>query len=178
MSKQENISDSLEMAKLIAKTEREAGIERWMRIVIERHTETANEHDVLKVYDLPYRVYDKYRWVIRWRAARLQCQWPRFEISTYISPYHKVKGVNIGMEHDLAVYTSAKAKLTRARNILAEHIEDHRSDIFFDEETDELVVKTKAKIAAAEQSVREAEERLAAKVEECRQTINIKQTKK
>lgn len=73
MGKQESISDWFQMAKDLAKAEKELKIEKWVQITIEYNDEVKHEPVRLFIYDLPREVYERRRWVIRWRLARFQC---------------------------------------------------------------------------------------------------------
>lgn len=164
--KQEEAGDWFERAKELARIEREQKVERWMHVTIVKTNEATWQRERIFHYDLPVAIYERYRWVIRWRVARFQCKHPRFKIDTTISTYYKTQGVNIGMKEDMDKFIAAKATHTRHKRILQEYIEAHESDIFFNEETDEQVAKSRARIARDEQTLQECEQRLRNKVEE------------
>ena len=153
------------MAKEIAKVEKELSIEQWDFVTIERNGDKECEHIRLYSYNLPRRVVEKYEWVIRWRAARLQCQYPRYTITVRHGIYKKVIGENIGMQKDIDIFVAAKAQLSKQKRALAEYIEYQRNNnMFYNEETDEQTLKYKAKLAIKEQNVADAEARLIEKV--------------
>lgn len=85
---QERMDDWWEYAKELAKAERELQIGHWVRISIEYRDE-AGDTVRLHSYDLPRELHERYRWVVRWREARLQCLYPRKHIHTYYSYYDK-----------------------------------------------------------------------------------------
>ena len=82
------MDDWWEYAKELAKAERELQIGHWVRISIEYRDE-AGDTVRLHSYDLPRELHERYRWVVRWREARLQCLYPRKHIHTYYSYYDK-----------------------------------------------------------------------------------------
>ena len=71
MSKQESMGDWFQMAKDYAKAEKELKIERWVYISIEYKDEGKLEPVRLFSYNLPREVYERRRWVIRWRLSKL-----------------------------------------------------------------------------------------------------------
>lgn len=170
MAKQESLSEYYEMAKEIAKTEKELGIERWDQISIERNGDKSGEYIRLYSYDLPRHIAEKYEWVIRWRAAKLQCQYPRYCVRVYHSPYSKVMGENIGMQKDLNKFLAAKAQVTRQERVIRQYIEQKRNegDMFYNESEDEDLAKAIAKLQTKKEMVAQAEARLIEKVKEYR----------
>ena len=167
---QESIQDYFLMAKEIAKTEKELSIERWDNVTICRTGDKEGDSIRLYHYDLPRHIAEKYDWVVRWRAARLQCQYPRYRVTVYHSPYSKVMGANIGMQHDIDTFVAAKAQVTRQqRNIDAYISYQKKSNMFFDEDTDEKLIKAKAKLLKKKENVEQAEKRLMEKVKQYKQ---------
>ena len=165
--KQESISDYYEEAKEIARIEKELGIEMWDRVSIERSGDKEGEHIALYSYDLPRSIAEKYEWVLRWRTAKLQCQYPRYTVRCYHGLYRKIAGENIGMQEDLNKFIASKAQLSKQQRRLDEYIaHEKENNIFFDESADEQVVKVKAKIERNRQIVAEAEARLIEKVKQ------------
>ena len=59
-------------------------IEKWVCITIEYRTKE-RQRVVLFRYDLPRDVYERRQWVVRWRHARLLCQYPKENVQTYFS---------------------------------------------------------------------------------------------
>ena len=164
-SKQENISDYYEQAKEIARAEKELGIERWDIITICRSTDKEGETITLCKYDLPIRVSEPRSWVFRWRAAKYQCKYPRYDIRIYHSYYRKVLGENVGMQADINTFVAAKAQLKRQQSKLAHYIAERtENDMFYNEQTDKETIKAKAKLERKIQMVEEAEARLINKV--------------
>lgn len=73
---QGRMDDWMEYARELARAERELRIERWVFISIECKDEAGNPVR-LHSYDLPRELHERYRWVVRWREARLQCLYPK-----------------------------------------------------------------------------------------------------
>ena len=173
-SKQESLQDYFLMAKEIAKEEKKLGIEHWDGISIQRDGDKVGEYVRLYHYDLPRQLAEKYDWVIRWRAARLQCQYPRYCVRIYHSPYKKVMGVNIGMQKDIDTFVAAKAQYTKQRRVLDDYISKQKAtNIFFDEDTDQEVVRIKAKLERKKENIEQAEARLMEKVRQYKIQHNI-----
>lgn len=174
VSKQESLQDYFLMAKEIAKEEKNLGIEHWDGISIEREGDKVGEYVRLYHYDLPRRVAEKYDWVIRWRAARLQCQYPRYCVRVYHSPYKKVMGVNIGMQKDIDTFVAAKAQYTKQKRILDDYISKQKAtNMFFSEDTDQEVARIKAKLERKKENIEQAEARLIEKVKQYNIQQNI-----
>lgn len=144
---QEKIGDWWEYAKGLAKAERDLQIEHWVRISIEYKDEAGNPVR-LHSYDLPRGLYERYRWVIRWREAKLQCLYPRKYISTYYSFYDKRTKLRTDFNSCLMKLAAAKAQITIAQRKEAEYIEYQRlNNLFFDEQTDEQLLIFRQKLA-------------------------------
>ena len=167
-SKQESLTDYYQMAKEIAKVEKELNIEQWDFVTIERNGDMVGESVRLYSYNLPRRLAEKYEWVFRWRMARLQCQYPRYIVTVRHGLYKKVMGENIGMQKDIDVFVAAKAKLTKQERVLNEYIAYQKANnIFYDEMTDEQTIKVKAKLVRKKENVEQAEARMIEKVKQC-----------
>lgn len=143
---QERIDDWWEYAKDLARAERELQIERWVYISIE-YKDEAGRKCRLHSYDLPRELHERYRWVIRWREARLQCQYPRENINTYYSYYDKRTGLRTEFNSCLMKLAAAKAQITRAERKEAEYLADQRlNNLFFDEQTDDQLLEFHEKL--------------------------------
>ncbi len=162
-SKQESNSAYYEMAKQIAKTEKELGFERWVRIEI---TVQGTTEERAYFYDLPRDVYERREWVIRWRAARIQCQNPRRQVRTFHDYYRRMSGNDLGMQKDIDTFIAAKAAVTKQRNNLERYIASQKQDMFFDEANDPTIQMAKRRLEEREESVRQAEIRMNKKVQE------------
>lgn len=144
MSYEHGMMDDL---RYLAKAERELKIERWVFIYIEYKDEGGN-YVRLHKYDLPRELAERYDWVIRWRAAKYQCQYPRYCINVYHSYYDKQTGLSLGWQSDLSALVSAKAQITKAKNREQEYLTAMRNsgNLFWDESTDEQLKAFRAKL--------------------------------
>lgn len=130
---QEKMDSWWEYARELAKAERELKIEKWVYISIE-YKEENGERVVLYHYDLPRELHERYRWVIRWREAKLLCQYPKKNIHTYYSYYDKRTGLNTDFNSLLSKLTSAKAQITIAERKEQEYLQYQRqNNLFFNE---------------------------------------------
>lgn len=143
---QESIGDWIEYAREIAKAETALKIEKWVYISIEYRTKD-RERVVLFRYDLPRKIYERYQWVVRWRHARLLCQYPRENVQTYFSFYDKRTGLSTGFNSLLSKLSAAKAQITIARRREQEYISHQRlNNMFFNEDDDEMLLKFRQKL--------------------------------
>lgn len=150
--KQEDVSDWMEEARELAKVERELQIEKWVIISIEYRTKDCRQV-VLFQYDLPRDLYERYQWVIRWREARFQCLYPRENILVYHSYYDKRTGLKTGFNSCLSRLAASKAQITIARKREQEYLSYQRqNNLFFDENTDEDLVKFREKLKKKEEN--------------------------
>lgn len=161
MGKQESMSDWFQTANDYAKAEKELKIEKWVRIFIEYKEEGRLEPVRLFTYDLPREVYERRKWVIRWRLARFQCQYPKQFVQCYFGYYDRRSGESLEFSSCLSKLISAKAQVTKAERMMNEYIEHNRqNNLFFNEETDEELVKFKKKLERKKANVAECEKRL------------------
>lgn len=143
---QERIDDWQIYARELAKAERELKIEKWVYISIEYRTKEL-ERVVLFRYDLPREIYERYRWVVRWRHARLQCRYPKEDVQTYFSYYDKRTGLSTDFGSALSKLSAAKAQITIARRKKQEYIEyQQQNNLFFNEAEDEMLAKFRRKL--------------------------------
>ena len=119
----------------------ELKIEKWVYISIE-YKEENRERIVLYHYDLPRELHERYRWVIRWREAKLLCQYPkknkhRFQL--------------------LAIQTYlCQSQITIAERKEQEFLQYQRqNNLFFDEQTDEQLIKFRKKLSKKRQQYTE-----------------------
>lgn len=138
---QEKMDSWWEYARELAKAERELKIEKWVYISIE-YKEENGERIVLYHYDLPRELHERYRWVIRWREAKLLCQYPkknkhRFQL--------------------LAIQTYlCQSQITIAERKEQEFLQYQRqNNLFFDEQTDEQLIKFRKKLSKKRQQYTE-----------------------
>lgn len=147
--KQENVNVWMEEARELAKAERELQIDRWIVISIEYRIK--GERILLHRYDLPREIHEKYRWVIRWRQARCQCLYPRESIEIYYSYYDNRTGMKTDFNSCLSKLAASKAQITIAKKWVQEYLcFQKQNNLFFDENTDEDLVKFRAKLKKKE----------------------------
>ena len=164
MGKQESMDDLFQMAKDLAKAERELKIEQWVEVTIYYGYE--EKQVSLYHYNLPREIYFRYQWVIRWRMAKLQCQYPKQIVSTSLYFYDKRSGESMDVNGCLSKLMSTKAQITKAERKMNEYIEHNRqNNMFFDENTDEELVKFREKFERKKLECAECEKRLELLVE-------------
>lgn len=123
---QERMDDWMEYARELARAERELRIERWVFISIECKDDAGNPVR-LHSYDLPRELHERYRWVVRWREARLQCLYPKRQISTYYSYYDRRTGLRIDFNSSLSRLSAAKAQISIAERKEREYLQYQRT---------------------------------------------------
>ena len=148
------MDDWFQMAKDYAKAERELKVEQWVEVTL--YYGYAEKQVSLYHYNLPREMYLRYQWVIRWRMAKLQCQYPKQIVSTSLYFYDKRSSKLI----------SDKAQITKAERRMNEYIKNNRqNNMFFDEESDEELVKFREKLERKKLECAECEKRLELLVE-------------
>ena len=158
------MDDLFQMAKDLAKAERELKIEQWVEVTI--YYGYAEKQVSLYHYNLPREVYERRMWVIRWRLARLQCQHPRNDVHTSFYYYDNRSGESLEVSSCLSKLISAKAQITKAERMMNEYIEHNRqNNLFFDENMDEELVKFREKLERKKLECAECEKRLELLVE-------------
>ncbi len=164
MGKQESVSDFYQYAKDLAKAENELKVDRWVEVTL--YYGYADKQVSLYHYNLPREMYFRYQWVIRWRMAKLQCQYPKQIIGISLYHYDKRSGESMELNSCLSKLISAKAQVTKAERRMNEYIEHNRQhNLFFDEVTDEDLVKFRSKLERKKAYVTECEKRLKQLVE-------------
>ena len=159
MGKQESVDDWFQTAKDYAKAEKELKIEQWVEVTL--YYGYADKQVSLYHYNLPREMYFRYQWVIRWRMAKLQCQYPKQIVSTSLYFYDKRTGESMEVSGCLSKLISAKAQVTKAERMIREYIEHNRqNNMFFDENTDEKLIKFREKLDRKKANVAECEKRL------------------
>lgn len=160
----------MQYAKDMAKAEKELKIEQWVIISFYRTTERGEKVPLFK-YDLPRKVADKYDWVIQWRRAKLICQFPKGNVTHTYCLYDKRSGEDYSFGSCLSSLASVKAQVTKMERRIKEYIEwQKQNNLFFNEQTDEMLQKTVTKLKIKKKNVLETETRLLQKVEkhQCR----------
>ena len=144
-----------------AKAEKELKIERWVQIFIEYKEEGKLENVRLFKYDLPRDVYERRKWVIRWRLARIQCKYPKQFVECRYHYYDRRSGESLGFGSCLSRLISSKAQVTKAEMEMWKYIVYNRQhNLFFNEDTDEDLVKFKEKLERKKANVAVCEKRL------------------
>lgn len=149
-----------QLAKDYAKAEKELEVQHWVFISIEC-TDGRCNYERLFCYDLPREVYERRRWVIEWRKSKFVCQYPKGNVRYYTCYYDKRLGTDARLNEDLRRLISAKAQITKAERKMNEYINYNRqNNMFFDENTDEEVVRFKKNLDRKKANVAECESRL------------------
>ena len=155
----------LEYARELARAERELRIERWVFISIECKDDAGNPVR-LHSYDLPRELHERYRWVVRWREARLQCLYPKRQINTYYSYYDKRTGLRTDFNSALSRLSAAKAQISIAERKEREYLQYQRTNnLFFDESMDEQLVRFREKLRMKKEKYTALEHKIRSEVE-------------
>lgn len=164
--RQENCDDLYELARDYARAESELGVQHWVFIEFTRDMEDGTSERIFS-YNLPREVYERRRWVVRWREAALVCRFPRSSVKVYHSYYDRRLGNDVSLTTDLRKLVSAKAQVTKARRKMDEYVSWNRANnLFFDEDTDEELARFREKLARKVSGVQDAENRMRQKIEE------------
>lgn len=163
---QESIDDFIQMAKDYAKAEKDLEVQRWVFVSFERIDEQGN-YVRLFSYDLPREIYDRKRWVMEWRKAKLVCQYPKGRVRYTLHFYDKRLGLDLKMNEDLKRLLAAKVQVTRVKRKIEEYVAYNKAhNLFFDERTDADLLKARDKLRAKIANVQEAEERMKLKIKQ------------
>lgn len=165
---QENMGNWMEYAREYAKSQREMGIEKWVCITIEYRT-MERERVILFRYDLPRDIYERRQWVVRWRHARLLCQYPKENVQTYFSYYDRRTGLGMDFGSALSRLSAAKAQITIAVQKEQEYVEYQRqNNLFFNENDDEQLAKFRRKLQTKIEKYAELEREVVLSVQKAR----------
>lgn len=174
-SKQESCGDLYELARDYARAEAELGVQHWVFIEFTKDAGDGSSERIFS-YDLPREVYERRRWVVRWREAALVCRFPRANVSRFCSYYDRRLGNDVRLTDDLRRLVAAKAQVTKARRKMEEYVAWNRANnLFFDENTDEELARFREKLARKVSGVEAAEERMKRKIEEYENTLHAAQ---
>lgn len=158
----------MEYAREYAKSQREMGIEKWVCITIEYRT-MERERVILFRYDLPRDIYERRQWVVRWRHARLLCQYPKENVQTYFSYYDRRTGLGMDFGSALSRLSAAKAQITIAVQKEQEYVEYQRqNNLFFNENDDEQLAKFRRKLQTKIEKYAELEREVVLSVQKAR----------
>ncbi len=174
---QERMDDWMEYARELARAERELRVERWVFISIECKDEAGNPI-WLHSYDLPRELHERYRWVVRWREARLQCLYPKRQINTYYSYYDKRTGLRTDFNSALSRLSAAKAQISIAERKEREYLQYQRTNnLFFDESMDEQLVRFREKLRMKKEKYTALEHKIRSEVEFMQKLNRTRQNK-
>ena len=144
-------NDFIQYAKDLARAEKELKIESWVIISLERRLADGTKERLYR-YDLPREMQERWMWVINWRRAKLQCQYPRSHILMYYHYYDKRTGLETGFGTLLYKLSAAKAQITKVERAIADYTAyQSGNNLFFNPETDELLAKATGKLAKKKQ---------------------------
>ena len=143
----ERTDDWMQMAKDLARAERELQIEHWVYITFE-YRECDRSRVVLHKIDMPRRMLDRWRWLVEWRRAKYVFQYPRKGVQVYYCYYDKRTGLQTGFGSLLSCVAAAKAQITKVERKIEEYVSYMSgNDLFFDPTTDEKLRCAKKKLA-------------------------------
>ena len=117
----ERTDDWMQMAKDLARAERELQIEHWVYITFE-YRECDRSRVVLHKIDMPRRMLDRWRWLVEWRRAKYVCQYPRKGVQVYYCYYDKRTGLQTGFGSLLSCVAAAKAQITKVERKIEEYV--------------------------------------------------------
>lgn len=127
---QERIDDFIQMAKDYAKAEKELEVQKWVFVNFERMDDQGN-YVRLYCYDLPRNIYERKRWVMEWRKAKLVCKYPKGNVRYTLQFYDKRLGNNQRFNEDLKILVAAKAQVTRMIRKIDEYVSYNKSNNLF-----------------------------------------------
>jgi hypothetical protein len=167
--RQESAGDWRQYVRDHARAERELRIEHWVWVGI-GYRDAGKGTVTLHSYDLPRELMERYRWVIRWRTARLQCLHPRLSVTAWYSYYDKRTGLKTDFNSCLGRLAAGKAQVTKARRSREAYIEAQRKKypLFYDPATDPDLLKFDGKLSRKEENLRLLEENIRLAVEQHR----------
>lgn len=160
--------DYMQYAKDVARAEKEIEVEHWVHISFQ----VRNADRTLEIFhemDMPRHMLDRWQWLINWRHARLVCQYPRKDIMVYTSYYDKRSGLMTGLGSLIGQVTAAKAQITKVERAIAQYMEyETQNNLFFNSDTDERLIRAKAKLEQKRQNYATIHSILRKEVEEHR----------
>ncbi|WP_134087876.1 hypothetical protein [Olivibacter sp. XZL3] len=103
--------------------------------------------EYLKTYDLPRDLYERKKWVMRWRTAWFQCRYPKNEVFMSLSFYDNKSGDDLELEPLLNRLVSAKRMVTKLQNAIAEYEAEREAELIWEKEYDPFYQKGLSKLA-------------------------------
>ena len=161
MAKQESVAGWHELAKAYARAERELEIKPYFRVEFRKK----KTQELVFSYDLPRDMYWEKQWVVRWRLAKLICQYPREDITQYIIPYDKSSGLKVGFGSCLSKLAAIKAHITMLENERKDYIASQQGQLFFDESTDAHLLRIAEKMQSQKENYIQLEAQIKGMVE-------------
>lgn len=150
------MKDYFEQQKAEEQLEKELNVNRWVVISIGYRSRDHKTADTLLYkFDIPLYMSKKYDYVIRWRAAKIQCQHPKEYICTSYTHYDK--STSLRLDHD-SLYTKVirwKGLVTRAKNTIKKYEEERLKTLFHDFETDPIWLDAQTKLKQREDRLTE-----------------------
>ncbi len=151
----ESLALYFEKDRCVREVEKDMGVQHWVYITIESR-DTQRNRCIYHHYDLPRAIAERWDWVIRWRRARCQNQHPRENVCVYNSFYDKNLGANKELNILQRQIISTKAWITTYTRRSEKYIKEQRQcNMFFDEQTDELLQRARQKISNKEEELRQ-----------------------
>jgi hypothetical protein len=164
----DNISDMIAFAKERAKAEKEINAERW--VVITLCTYINKERIVLHRYDIPTSFLERWNWLIDWRRSALICKYPKQGVRTECCYYYKITGVNVqNFSKCVSSLSALKARITIQEKEIERYIASNKDNLFFNEDSDEVLVRVRKKLQRAKDKYNDALKALELKVNEYKQ---------
>jgi len=97
--------------------------------------------------DIPRHMLERWRWLIIWRSNKYKYLNPRKLVHTVYSFYDKKTGIDTGYESIYMKYISAKAQVTKVRNVISKYIALQKSTLFGDSiESDSIYIQLNEKL--------------------------------
>lgn len=151
----DEINNCIAYAKDYAKAERELKIEHWVTI---SYITNEDPRRIVHMIDIPRSMLERWEWLVRWREARLICQYPKSDIRKFYCFYDKRTGLETGFNTLLSRLAATKAQVTRVKRIIEQYIiHETQNNLFFDPETDERLIKVRKKLEQKYKNVEKME---------------------
>lgn len=104
---------------------------QWVQITIAVYRGKGRENKIIAYeYRLPRPLWQKWQWVITWRAARVQCQYPRDYVSTELAFFENISEGQREITIDYNNWIAAKAMITKITNAMRRFEENYMPKLF------------------------------------------------
>lgn len=152
MAKQETMDDWFQDAKDLAKAEKDLNIIPYIYISYEL-VDRKGEKSVLHEIEIPRSMYDRWMWLLEWRKAKYVCKYPRERVTMFFSYFDKTTGLKYGWKSRLSSLASTKAQITKVERAIAAYVEEQKkNNLFFNQETDPILIKAYDKLACKKEN--------------------------